>query len=221
LYDLAVGDALKADDFHLGAEVRSNDGVVVGELRRLLVEDPGYGLKALVVKEGRRFSGHLLSRGSMLLADEVIVPIDAVAEVTHGGVTLKLASADVRRLPPYLSFGTRDESVGEELGQTAVVMGSSPAIPASYQEFANKPAGELEIEGGENVMLGRSGKKLGTVQDVLFDEGELVGIVLHPEGWFKHDVILPRRFLDRSDDAALFAQLGEDEVKKLEPFAAR
>jgi uncharacterized protein YrrD len=214
-------DALKADDFHLGAEVRSTDGKVVGELRRVLVQDPAYALKALVVREGGRFSGRLLSPGSLMLADEVIVPIDAVAGVTHDAVTLKISSADVRRLAPYLSFRTRDESVGEELGETAVVMSSSPAIPAGYEEVANKPAGELEIEGGENVMLGRTGKKLGTVEDVLFDEGELVGIVLHPEGWFKKDVILPRRFLDRSDDAALFAQLGEDDVKRLEPFEGR
>lgn len=211
-------DALKADDFHLGAEVRSSDGVVVGELRRVLVEDSDYGLKALVVKEGGRFSGLMLSPGSLLVADEMIVPVDAVAGVAHGAVDLKLTSAEVRRLPPYLSFRTRSETVREELGETAVVLTSSPAMPAGYEEVANKPAGELEIEGGENVMLGRSGKRLGTVQGVLFDEGELVGIVLHPEGWFKRDVILPRRFLDRSDDAALFAKLDEAEVEKLEPF---
>ena len=212
-------DALKADDFHLGAEVRSSDGVVVGELRRVLVEDPDYALKALVVKEGGRFSGLMLSPGSLLVADEMIVPVDAVARVTHEAVDLKLTSAEARRLPPYLSFRTRSETVREELGETAVVLTSSPAMPAGYEEVANKPAGELEIEGGENVMLGRSGKRLGTVQGVLFDEGELVGIVLHPEGWFKRDVILPRRFLDRSDDAALFAKLDEAEVEKLEPFA--
>jgi len=42
--------------------------------------------------------------------------------------------------------------------------------------------------------------------------------VLQPEGWFKQDVILPRRFLGRSDDAALFASLEEDEVERLSPF---
>ncbi len=215
-----MADVLKADDFHLGAEVRSSDGKVVGELRRVLVQDPDYALRAVVVKEGGRFSGLLLSPGSLLVADEVVVPIDAVAEVAHDAVALKLASADVRRLPPYLSFRSRAETVTEELEETVVVLGSSPAIPASYEEVANKPAGELEIAGGENVMLGRTGKRLGSVEDVLFDEGELVGIVLHPEGWFKRDVILPRRFLDRSDDAALFAKLDEAEVSRLEPFEA-
>ena len=73
-----MGDALKAEDFHLGAEVFSSDGKSVGELQRVLVDDPDYGLKALVVKEGGRFSGLLLAPGSALLAGEVVVPIAAI-----------------------------------------------------------------------------------------------------------------------------------------------
>jgi len=213
-----MGDALKAEVFHLGAQVVSSDGTDVGELRRVLVEDPDYSLRGIVVKEGSRFSGLGLSPGSLLVADEVIVPIDAIGDVTHERIELKIAAADVRRLPPYLEFRNREASATEVLEDEGAVLGLSPAIPHSVEEIANKPAGELEIEGGENVMLGHSGKRLGSVRDVLFDEGELVGIVLHPEGWFKQDVILPRRFLDRSDDAALFATLEEDEVERLSPF---
>jgi sporulation protein YlmC with PRC-barrel domain len=207
-----------AQDFHLGAEVRASDGTVVGELKRVLVEDPDYGLKGLVVREGGRFSGLLLSPGSMLLADEVIVPADAVREVAHDRIELKLSSADVRRLPAYLEFRQEPETAGEELVAQAEVLSLSPSIPPSVREVANKAADQLEIEGGENVMVGRTGKRLGGVKDVLFDDGELVGIVLRPEGWFKQDVILPRRFLGRSDDAALFAELTEDDLARLEPF---
>ena len=213
-----MGDTLKADDFHLGAGVVSSDGREVGELRRVLVEDPDYSLRAIVVKEGSRFSGLGLAPGSLLLADEFVVPIDAIGEVDHDRIELKIAAADVRRLPPYLGFRNREASATDVLEDEGAVLMLSPAIPHSIEEVANKPAGQLEIEGGENVMLGHSGKRLGSVRDVLFDEGELVGIVLQPEGWFKQDVILPRRFLDRSDDAALFATLEEDEVERLAPF---
>ncbi|HZQ49958.1 MAG TPA: PRC-barrel domain-containing protein [Candidatus Dormibacteraeota bacterium] len=213
-----MSDAPKADDFHLGAEVVSSDAKVVGELKRVLVEGPGYGLKALVVKEGGRFSGLLLAPGSALLADEVIVPLDAIGEVTHDRIQLKVAAADVRRMAPYLEFRTRETTSAEALEDESSVLALSPAIPHSVEEVANKAAGDLEIEGGENVMLGHSGKRLGSVRDVLFDDGDLVGVVLQPEGWFKRDVILPRRFLDRSDDAALFAQLTESDVENLEPF---
>jgi hypothetical protein len=108
--------------------------------------------------------------------------------------------------------------VTEGLEDEAAVLAASPTVPHWVEQVANKPAGELEIDGGENVMLGHTGRKLGTVKDVLFDGDELVGIVLRPEGLFKSDVILPRRFLDRSDDAALFAQIDDQDLGHLEPF---
>ena len=111
------------------------------------------------------------------------------------------------------------ETVGEELEDEAGVLGAGPEIPHWLEEVANKPADELEIDGGEPVMLGHTGKKLGEVKDVLFDGDGLVGIVLKPEGLFKKEVILPRRFLDRSDDAALFAKLDEADLEHLKPFA--
>jgi len=52
----------------------------------------------------------------------------------------------------------------------------------------------------------------------VFDGDQLVGVVLKPDGLFRKEVILPRRFLDRSDDAALFANIDEDDVAHLEPF---
>jgi hypothetical protein len=205
------------EDFHLGALVRSSDGREVGKLVHLLV-GAEYELRALVVKESPSFSGHHLTPGSLLLADEFIVPKDAATKVTHDEIELSLAAADVRRLPPYISYGEKGETTSEFVEDEAGVFGSGPEVPHWMEEVANKAADELEIDGGENVMLGHSGKKLGTVKDVLFDEGQLVGIVLLPEGWFKSEVVLPRRFLERSDDAALFAHVEEEDLERLTPF---
>ena len=206
--------------FHLGAEVRSSDGKEVGRLAHVLV-GPDYGLRALVIKESGSFSGHRFSPGSMLINDEFIVPKEAVKSLSHDRVDLTLSAADVRRLPPYLAYKEKlEESVTEGLEDTAGVLGSGPEVPNWLEQIANKPADELEIDGGENVMLGHTGKKLGTVQDVLFDGDQLVGIVLKPAGWFKSDVILPRRFLERSDDLALFADIEERDVENLKPFQA-
>jgi sporulation protein YlmC with PRC-barrel domain len=206
------------DDFHLGAEVRSSDGRTIGKLHRLLVGAADYGLKALVVKEGREFSGHLLSPGSMLLADELVVPRQAISTVARDVIELHIAAQAARRLHPYLSYRYEAESAGEELSDLGSALGASPSIPGSIEEVAHKPASELEIEAGENVMLGRTGRKLGEVKDVLFDGEDLVGVVLLPQGLLQHEVILPRRFLQRSDDLALFAELGEEDLEHLEPF---
>ena len=85
-------------------------------------------------------------------------------------------------------------------------------------EEARKRLDELEIRRGENVMLGHTGKRLGTVRDVVLDGGELAGVVVHPVGFFKEDVLLQIRFLGRSDDLALFAHLSEADIARLTPF---
>jgi sporulation protein YlmC with PRC-barrel domain len=207
------------EDFHLGAAVYSSDGTEIGKLSRLLVDKDALTLRAFVAKESRRFSGHLLSPGSWMLADELVVPRDDVGSVSHDRIVLKLTAGDVRKLPPYLSYRYGDETVTEGLTEEAIsALTSSPAIPASLEQVANKGADELEIEGGENVMLGDTGKRLGTVKDVLFDDAELVGVVILPGGVLKEEVILPRRFLQRSDDLALFADLSDIDMEHLKPF---
>ena len=196
----------------------SSDGTEVGDLRRVLVDGADYDLKAIVVRESPSFSGHSLSPGSMLLADELVVPAGDVKAVNHERIDLNLTAAEVRRCPPYLTYQNTAETATDELADVVSVLGQSPAIPRSLHEVAHKPEGELEIDGGENVMLGHTGKRLGTVKDVLFDNDVLVGVVVLPGGLFKHEVILPRRFLARSDDLALFVDLTESDLEQLKPF---
>jgi hypothetical protein len=67
-------------------------------------------------------------------------------------------------------------------------------------------------------MLGHSGRKLGHVREALIDKGEFIGIVMHPEGLFKHDLIVPVRFLKRSDDLALFVDANDEDLRNLKPI---
>jgi hypothetical protein len=43
-------------------------------------------------------------------------------------------------------------------------------------------------------------------------------VAIRPEGFFKRDVVLPIRFIERADDMALFAQLDESDIAQLKPF---
>ena len=87
-------------DFHLGAAVYSSDSPEIGKLSRLIVGKDDLTLRAFVVKESRRFSGHLISPGSWLLADEVTVPRSEVGSVSRDRIGLKLTAGAVRRPPP-------------------------------------------------------------------------------------------------------------------------
>ena len=209
----------KATDFHLGATVYASDGTHVGELEGTLVDKTSLELKALVVKEDGRFSGHFLRPGSLLLTDELVVPLAAVGGVSRDRVDLKLTPSQLRKLPPYLTYRFATPTPTEEIGEALDVLTATMAAPP-VEETADKPAGELEIDSGENVMLGHTGKKLGHVKDLLFDGDELVGVVILPEGLLREEVVLPRRFIGRSDDLALFVQLEPDDLEHLKPFQA-
>jgi len=204
-------------DLRLGADVVSSDGRKAGKLVSILVEEKGYDPRALVVKDESTTVGRLLAGEKLLITDEVVVPIASVKSATHELVTLSLTFAEVRTLPPYLSYRFKPVGLEASLMREAELLGGGLGLPNSDQ-IANKAATEIEIDRGENVMLGQTGHRLGTVQDVLFDKGEMIGVVIRPVGFFKREVVLPARFIARADDMALFARLDESDIANLKPF---
>ena len=205
-------------DFRLGADVVAADGQKVGTLTSVLVEAEGFDPKALVIQDESSLAGRLLADEKLLITDEVVVPISAVESASHDVIRLSMSVDDIRRQPPYLSYRFKALTGGEALEEEVDFLGGGLGLPANAEQVANKPADQIEIDRDENVMLGKTGHRLGRVHDVLFDDGELVGIVIKPDGFFKRDVVLPIRFISRGDDMALFADLKESDIEHLEPF---
>jgi uncharacterized protein YrrD len=204
-------------DLRLGADVVASDGDKVGTVVRIIVDEQGFSPRALVVKDEASLAGRLLSDEKFLTTDEVVIPISAVESATNDEVRLSMSGPDVRRQPLYLSYRKQPMTTDDAVVEEADLIGGGLGLP-KLEEVANKPADQIEIEHGENVMLGKTGRRLGRVEDVLFDHGELVGVVIRPEGFFKRDVVLPVRFIERADDMALFAQLDESDIEQLKPF---
>jgi sporulation protein YlmC with PRC-barrel domain len=204
-------------DFRLGSSVVASDGSKVGTLVSMIVDEKGFDPRSLVVKEEESLGGRLRADSSMFITDEVVIPIAAVESATHDLVRLSMSSPDIRRQPLYLSYRPKPLSVEEAALEDADVLTGNIGLPPE-QEIANKPAGQIEIDRGENVMLGTTGRRLGRVQDVLFDHGKLAGVVIRPDGFFTRDVVLPAEFIERADDMALFAHLDESDIENLKPF---
>lgn len=204
-------------DFHLGADVVAGDGRKVGKLASLIVEESGFDLRAIVVKEEESFAGRLLAAESLFITDEVVIPIAAVESATHDLIRLSMSVPDIRRQPPYLTYRFKPVDLKTSALDDLDVLTGGIGMP-SVEQVASKGDGQIEIDRGENVMLGTTGRRLGRVQDVLVDRGELIGIVMRPDGFFKRDVVLPIRFIDRADDLALFAHLDEADIEHLKPF---
>lgn len=204
-------------DFRIGADVVASDGRKVGKIASVIVEEDGFALRALVVKEEESFAGRLLAAESFFITDEVAIPIAAVESASHDLVRLSMSGSDVRRQAPYLSYRSKSLDVKTAALDDLEILTGGIAMP-NVEEIANKARGEIEIDRGENIMLGNSGHRLGRVHDVLIDQGELVGVVMRPDGFFKRDVVLPIRFIDRADDMALFAHLDDSDIVHLKPF---
>jgi len=204
-------------DFRLGVDVLANDGNKVGTLVSVIVDETGFVPRSLVVKDEATLASHLLADEKLLTTDQVVIPIAAVESASHDLVRLSMSAPDIRRQPLYLSYRPRPMTVEEAVVEDAAILTGGIGLPQE-EEIANKPAGEIEIDRGENVMLGKTGHRLGRVHDVLFDHGELIGVVIQPDGFFKRDVVLPIRFIERADDMALFAHLDESDVEQLKPF---
>ena len=205
-------------DFRLGVDVRGNDGEKAGTLVSVLVDAEGFNPQALVVKDEVSLVARLMADEKLFVTDEVVIPITSVESATHDGVRLSMPAAEVRRQPPYLSYRFEPRSGGEATLQEAGLLGGGLGLPKA-EEIARKDPGQVEIENGENVMLGTTGRRLGRVQELLLDNGTLVGIVIQPDGFFKKDVVLPIKFVSRADDLALFADLKESDIENLKPFA--
>jgi uncharacterized protein YrrD len=204
-------------DLRLGADVVASDGTKVGTVVSVIVDEKGFSPRALVVKDEPTLAGRLLSGEKLFTTDEVVIPITAVESATHDEVRLSMSGPDVRRQPLYLSYRREPLTTEDAVLEEGQFLGGGLGLPKA-EEIANKTQGQIEIDRGENVMLGKTGHRLGTVEDVLFDHGELIGVVIHPEGFFKRDVVLPIRFIERADDMALFAQLEESDIEQLKPF---
>lgn len=204
-------------DFRLGADVLASDGTKAGVLASVLVAQQGFDPQAIVLKDDRSLVGRLIAAEKLYITDEVVIPIRAVESATHDLVRLSMSAGDIRKQQPYLSYRFKPMTAGEAVLDEAETLTGGVGLP-NTEEVANKPSGAIEIDDDENVMLGQTGRRLGRVQELLYDKGELVGLVITPEGFFKNEVVLPIRFISRADDMALFADLGESEIESLKPF---
>jgi sporulation protein YlmC with PRC-barrel domain len=204
-------------DLRLGADVVASDGVNVGTIVSLIVDEDGFTPRALVVKHEGSMAGRMMAAEKFFTTDEVVIAITAVESATHDAVKLSMAAQDVRRQPLYLSYRRPQPTAEEAVLEEGQLITGGLGLPR-VEEVANKSEGQIEIDRGENVMLGITGHRLGRVEDVLLDRGELIGVVIRPEGFFKRDVVLPIRFINRADDMALFADLNESDIEQLKPF---
>lgn len=203
-------------DFRLGSDVLTSDGRKAGMLASVLAEKDGFVPKAIVVEVSLQ---GVLSDEKLFVHNELVIAIESVRSATHHRVELSISADELGQQPPYLAYRLQAPTARTSLLEEAQFLGGGLGM-ASAHEVANKPADQIEIDRDEKVRLGKTGRALGTIHDLLYDQGKVIGVVIRPEGFFKRDVVLPMRFISRADDLALFADLTESDIDQLKPFDA-
>jgi hypothetical protein len=166
-----------------------------------------------VIKESPVASGHHWYQEAHLLIDTVMVPVDSIASLTQGKIDLLLSLADIRHLPPYLSY----ENLGSSPFNIFLQVDTESWATASISETAARPPDELEVRKDENILLEDLSDIIGQVHDLIFDGGKLVAVAVRP-GLFKREVLIQCRFLHRSEHGALVARISKKDVEQLQPF---
>jgi len=208
----------------LGRDVYSSDGRKLGSIDRLVLNSENQHLEQIVVDEGFFSTGKL-------------VDVDLVDRVEDDRVVLSLATVQAEQLPEFVStqfvdapadalvgypgpspstlgagrvlYGGPMLGVGYPAGATSLgadEMGAAPIV----ENVRNIPEQDVIVDAGSDV-VGSDGKKVGTVDRILYGEDGTVESVVVKAGFiFKHEVTIPGR---------LVAELDEDQIMLSVPAA--
>jgi sporulation protein YlmC with PRC-barrel domain len=202
--------------------VFTSDDRDIGTVDRLIL-DPDLGaVKAAVVRKG------------VLLHRDVEVPIEVMSAGSAGGARIAYSSEEIERLPHFNEAGyTRppadymsptgypSSSVYWPAGYGMGVPPLDPQPPASPiaphwsidTEIDREVGDALRQQDLENAVigegsdvLGRDGKKVGTVRELTFDpaNSKLTSLVVHKGFIIGKDTELPATLVDSVDDGVVY-----------------
>ena len=193
-------------DIRLGEPVLSRDGHRLGSVDRLVLDQAGRRVEALVVHK-------------ILQAGDKVIDMGLVERVGVDGIVLRVDASEAAKLPAFVHEGyvelTPDAALQDTYASLSPAGGGSllaaapvagrqtveaataslfdPAIPAGavVEEESSVPAEDDVIGAGTDV-LAADGRKVGTVAEVLVGpDGGVTGFVVKAGHLFKHDVQVP------------------------------
>jgi osmotically-inducible protein OsmY/uncharacterized protein YrrD len=221
----------------IGQHVYAEDGFL-GHVERVIISPRHRRVTAFVVRgslSDPERTGASTQLGDMPPEERrVVIPIEAVDDVTAGGVMLKISGADATRCPDFdpndfvapdavwqPPYPYRHADVLLDLGRAAE-RGDRRTAP-SGDALAVEPGPEGQpiwqrISRGTPVLF-RDGV-MGTVDHVWFDPRYGVGqIAVRAKGPLPKDTLIPLDWVRRIDDTGIFVDVGAEQLAAL-PEAA-
>lgn len=200
-----------------GDDVYSSDGAKLGSVAGVVMDSENHNVTGIVLGEG------------LFKQDERLVGISAIANVDNANkrVTLNIAENKAESLPRFVTeeYIQKPREMPESLIMPAAGVGgpifydtsatatgytdypgtdsffeAAPLDPPVVETRSNLSDLDVVLKNGTDV-YGSDGKKIGTVDDVRFEEGgELAGFIVRAGFLFKHDVSIPGSAVAEIDD---------------------
>jgi uncharacterized protein YrrD len=212
---------------HLGSGVFSRDGDKLGTVDRLVFNSENQHLEELVVHKG-------------ILSGDKLIDLDLVDHVEGDRVVLSLPASEAKRLPDFAETQYVEAPVDDLSGYPGVAAGpfgagtllyGGPGLGLGYpgggfspyasvpmdttvvENISNLPEQDVVVGSGSDV-IGADGKKVGTVDRVLYgDDGILRGVVVKAGFVFKHDVTIPGDWVAELDEGRIRLNVTGDEAR--------
>ncbi len=207
-------------DLGLGKRVMSRDGQHVGHVDGLVLDYNTRDIESFVIRSG------------VLLTHDRFVSLELIDQIDpEGTVTLTVSAPDVKKLPEFVErnfvaatpddletmpemrtsmgagvlpvyFGTGSDALG--FRSAGMSREAAQRDSPGFETESNLPAQDIVIDRGTDV-IASDGKKLGTVDDVIYGpDGRISGYIVRAGFLFHHDVTVP---------AEMIETIGEDHVR--------
>jgi sporulation protein YlmC with PRC-barrel domain len=202
---------------NIGAEVHCPDGEC-GTLDKLVIHPRSHEVTDLIVKKG------------LLLKEDRVIPISAVAEATADRIELSVAADEFERYPEYDEdeywAPRRLPSNQEELWsrsviwmqpyQTASVLFRESVTPQEEIEDREGVDVDQSVMGGGTPVRNAAGE-IGEVDHLLvdLDSGNITHLVVE-KGVLEEDyVVIPYDVVQYMDDEGVFVDVDDDDLENL------
>lgn len=208
-------------EVNIGAEVETRDGLVAGEIERVVMEPSTNNLLSLVVRMGLRQARH------------IVVPIGEVERATKEKVHLRLTAEDLDAMPDFVEseyapppYQWVPPSIYPpahvlvpvpghvDLGQPTVEEPSRrPTLPAGLPHYA--PAESIAISEGTEVYC--TDGRIGTVDEVITDPrtNRVTSFVVRKGKWLPRDIVVDAAMVSRASEYRIDLACRKEEVNKL------
>ena len=217
-------------DLELGKPVVSSDGEKVGSVDRLVFDANTRELRQIIVHQGTFLTRDRIVDRPMIdhVDDDGTVHLDATASVVDQlpefvEANFLIPAEDELRWFPHawvnsgggvgapILYGPGE--LGQGYDQHGGLFEPAPLNPPTEEVRSNIGEDTVTLDRGTNV-VDRDGEKIGTVDDVIYDEdGAIAGFVVKAGLLFHHDLRIPAEWVESMSPASVRLKVSADEAE--------